>query len=163
MKEIWKDIPGYFGKYKVSNLGGVRSLGARVRILKTSRTKDGYLRVGLSKNGNARRFKVHQLVAMAFLNHKPKGNKLVVNHKNFVKSDNRLENLEVVTNRENCNKKHLYSTSKYTGVYWDKRRKIWRAEITIKGKKLYLGSFEDDYNAHIVYERALAEINKFSE
>ena len=82
MKEIWKDIPSYEGFYQVSNLGRVKSLqrkcksksGLRLvgeKIRKPNLKKTGYLQISLNKNGIKKHHRVHQLVAMAFLNHKP--------------------------------------------------------------------------------------------
>ena len=103
MKEIWKDIPNYEGYYQVSNLGRVNSLKnnktKKDKLLKISIGYDGYFNVGLSKDGVQKRYQVHQLVAIAFLNHKPNGFEKVVNHKNFDKLDNRVENLEIVSNK----------------------------------------------------------------
>ena len=98
---------------------------------------DGYFNVGLSKDGVQKRYQVHQLVSIAFLNHKPNGFEKVVNHKNFDKLDNRLENLEIVSNRENSNQKHIKSSSSYTGVNWDSRKKKWISKIHINNKLFY--------------------------
>lgn len=69
--EIWKDIEGYVGLYQVSNFGRVRSLNyrgtGRTGLLSPVEDKDGYLRVGLYKNGKFKRFRVHRLVAQAFI------------------------------------------------------------------------------------------------
>ena len=140
--EIWKDIPNYEGKYMVSNIGNVKSLNfkntKKEKILKTTIAKCGYHYITLCKERVQKRYSVHQLVAMAFLNHKPNGFEKVVNHKNFDKLDNRLENLEIVSNRENCNHKHIKSTSLYTGVHLISRKK-WRSSIGIKKTTIYLG------------------------
>ena len=171
-KEIWVDIPNYEGYYQVSSIGRVKSLSRKVerngnktynvkeRILKPSKAGRGYLMVNLYKDGARRFSKVHQLVAMAFLNHNPCGYNLVVNHKNFNRLDNRLENIEVVTMRENTNKKHLESTSKYVGVSWREKRKKWRASIIINGESKHLGEFKDEHEANLAYQKALKEFNK---
>lgn len=86
------------------------------RLLRLNKDGSGYFQVALLKNGIEKRFKVHQLVAMCFLNHKPCGMNLVVNHINFNRNDNRIDNLEIVTARENANLKHIKSSSKYLGV-----------------------------------------------
>lgn len=160
--EIWKDIKGYEGLYKISNLGNLKSLNYKKRgsekLIKWTLDKEGYLRAGLCKNGKRERVKGHQLVAITFLNHKRCGVKLVVNHINHIKSDNRVENLEIITNRENCNHRKKAGTSAYPGVCWDKSRGKWKAQVHINNKTHQLGRFANEYDAHLAYEKALCEI-----
>jgi hypothetical protein len=116
MKEIWKDIKGYEGLYQVSNLGRVKSLARRVnsmsdkgrfvreRILKQVVTEAGYARVCLCKENIEKTVSVHRLVAIMFL--KNPENKPEVNHKDGVKLNNYIDNLEWCTNSENG--KHAY-------------------------------------------------------
>lgn len=114
MDEIWKDIQGYEGLYKVSNMGRVKSLertrnmnlpgrerGAPVpeRILVPQKKKAGYLGVTLSKDGRIKNFRIHCLVAQAFLPNPY--NKPQVNHINGIKWDNRFSNIEWATGSEN--------------------------------------------------------------
>lgn len=99
MKEIWKDVRGYEGYYKVSNLGRVRSNN---KILKSSLQKCGNYcryRVNLYLDGNIKMYKVHRLVAQAFI--KNPLNKPQVNHKDNNPLNNKINNLEWVTNYEN--------------------------------------------------------------
>lgn len=110
MEEIWKDIKGYEGLYKISNYGRVESLpknrygSKKSIILKPFLDKDGYLNIGLCKNNVVTKHKVHRLVAQVFINNCH--NKPQVNHKNGIKDDNRVTNLEWVTNGEN--QKHAW-------------------------------------------------------
>lgn len=113
MVEIWKDIDGFEGFYQVSNLGRVKSLARVVndyrgtgkhnkeRILKPKRKNvaNSYLTVCFSKYGTITTHQIHTLVARAFLGNPDAGQE--VNHKNGVKGDNRVENLEWVSRREN--------------------------------------------------------------
>ena len=110
LEENYKEIPGY-PNYKVSDLGNVKSLLGKGKILRLSRDSRGHLTVGLSKDGKKKMFKAHQLVAIAFLNHVPCGNSIVVNHKNHYKADNRLINLQLLTAEENC-RSHAKSKKK---------------------------------------------------
>lgn len=157
--EEWALIPFYNENYYASNFGRIKSINynrtKQEGILKSSINKHGYYIVGLSNGKKTKTFAVHRLVAMAFLNHKPCGHELVVNHINFNKLDNRVENLEIITQRENSNMKHINSTSKYTGVFWDKKSKKWRASITIKCHNIYLGLFDSEHDAHLAYENAV--------
>lgn len=168
-KEIWKDIPNYEGLYQVSNLGNVKSLpkewiaGSRSlrshngKILKTVIDKKGYCAITISVNSLKKTYKVHQLVAMAFLNHKPCGMKLVVDHINDIKTDNRLINLMLVTNRENSYKTQKNYSSKYKGVYWHKKANKWMSYIYIDGKREYLGLYNDENEASLVYLKRLKQ------
>jgi len=158
-KEVWKDVLNYEGIYQISNLGRVKSLKfGKERILRVGVDGNGYLNANLSKNGKVKSRCVHQLVVIAFLNHTPCGLELVVNHINFNKTDNRVENLEVITNRENTNKKHLKSSSQYTGVSWYKPTGKWASHIWINGKLKNLGLFMDELEASNAYQNALKNI-----
>lgn len=101
MVEIWRDIPNYEGKYQVSNFGNIKSLNFhrenKSNLLKTQIDKYGYLRVNLYKNGKMRNCQVHRLVMLAF---KEESN-LTINHKDENKLNNKLENLEYITVKEN--------------------------------------------------------------
>ena len=107
--EVWKDVVGYEGIYKVSNKGNVRRvewIGARGRecggrTLKPKYDKDGYSEVTLCKNGMMKSKRSHRLVAEAFI---PNPNGLPqVNHIDEVKDNNNVENLEWCTSKYNSN------------------------------------------------------------
>lgn len=97
LSEEWRACPG-FPNYSVSNIGRLRrerqSAGAQAGKLLVCRPRNrGYVQTGLSRNGKQFLCSVHRLVALAFLGEPPEG-KTQVNHKNGVKADNRVENLE---------------------------------------------------------------------
>lgn len=104
MSEQWLPVVGFEGWYQVSSLGRVRRIkicqGARPRYILTNHLKKiGYYQVDLWRNNSGHDVYIHRLVAMAFLGLPQKGQ--IVNHKNGNKLDNRLENLEWVTQSEN--------------------------------------------------------------
>lgn len=113
--EVWKDVKGYEKLYEVSNYGNVRSLNyngtKKVVLLKPQETIHGYFMVQLYKNGISKKFQVHRLVMISFVENTK--NKPCVNHKNGIKTDNRLENLEWVTYSENEKHSHHILGKKY--------------------------------------------------
>ena len=72
-KEIWKDVLNYENHYKVSSLGNVKSVKFGKDTILKKKIRNKYLAVNLTKNGVVKDFNIHQLVAIAFLNHKPNG------------------------------------------------------------------------------------------
>jgi len=157
IQEEWKSIPNY-EDYKVSNLGRVKSLKFnKEKILKQPVESSGYNIVNLSINNKKKPTKVHQLIAIAFLNHKPNGNNIVVDHINNNKLDNRVENLQLITNSENIlkGKKRINTTSKYKNVCWNKSSLSWKSYIQINSKRIHLGYFKTEEDAYKAYQLKL--------
>lgn len=166
MNEVWKDIPNYEGMYQVSNLGRVKSLkrtadnGRCIRtvnekILKQVKDGRGYYNVNLYKNSVRKSIKVSQIVAMAFLNHVTCGMTKVVDHINNNKLDNRAENLQIISQRENSSKDKKGETSRFVGVSKRKDMNKWRARILINGIDTHLGYFDTEQQAKKAYDLKL--------
>lgn len=123
MKEIFKDVIWYEWLYQVSNLGNVKSL----KFWKEKKIKwrdiEWYLQVALFNNGRKGVF-IHRLVAQAFISNPE--NKPQVNHKNWIKTDNRVENLEWSTHSEN--QLHRYKILGHKSVFQTNHPKymLWK-------------------------------------
>jgi hypothetical protein len=113
---IWKPVVGYENLYSINTLGEVRSLkdcqGKYQQKLLTSRVRAGYLSVTLYKEGIRKDKCIHRLLAESFIDNP--NNKLCVNHINGIKTDNRIENLEWVTHKENTRHSWDIGLSSYT-------------------------------------------------
>ncbi len=113
-REAWRPVPGYEGRYEVSDQGRVKSLEREVvrgfctvmvgnRILRATKDGRGYRTVALCRDGVQKNFTVHSLVMLAFVGPLPKGQ--LVRHLNGSKTDNRLTNLAYGTYSENAHDK----------------------------------------------------------
>jgi hypothetical protein len=159
-KETYLPIENY-NKYLVSNFGNIYSLKSS-RTLSLPLNSDGYASVRLHNENGNKSFKVHQLVAMMFLGHKSTGqNRIrVVDHIDGDRSNNNLNNLRIVSPRENRIKSNHISgnTSKYIGVCWDKNRGKWLSSIKIEGVQKYLGRYDNEEEAANAYLNQLKEL-----
>ena len=131
-KEIWKtiSIPDFKGLYEASNLGRIRRTapGWRTyagRILKAPCNSAGYPHLALSRNGKSKYYLVHQLITLAFFGPCPDGRE--INHKDGVKTNNRLDNLEYVTPSEN--QQHALACDLRTPAHGEQH---FRAKLTEK-------------------------------
>jgi len=98
--EIWKDVLGYEGIYKVSSIGRIKSLKfGKEKILKPVLNSKKYPMVNLLKDNPRKNFLIHRLLGVAFIPNPE--NKCDINHINGIKNDNRIENLEWCTRSEN--------------------------------------------------------------
>ena len=124
MKEIWKDIKGYEGYYQASNLGRIKSLVfqnnvwnkkyKREKILKPKITKDNCSRVELWKDGKHKTYLTYRLVAFTFYGGDISNRKLTVDHLDGNRLNNNLNNLEIVSLKENIQrgyKNGLYNST----------------------------------------------------
>lgn len=160
--DTYIDIAG-FPSYYISNKGDVKrvynSIDNKEKILKKTISKQGYYQVTLyDANNKQQTKKVHQLVAITFLNHTPNHYNMIVHHKDMNRLNNHVDNLEIVTMRENSYHRNIKKTSKYVGVNWNKRIKKWSANIHINSKIKYLGSFINELDASNAYQEALNKL-----
>lgn len=136
LKEEWKDIPGYKGRYQASSHGQIKSLSRlipcihnakrriRERILSQHIMNANYYTAHICYDMNNKTMLVHRLVAMAFLSNPE--NKPEVNHKNGIRLDNRVENLEWVTSKENT------AHARGSGLFDNSGEKHYLSKLTIK-------------------------------
>lgn len=176
MEEAWKAIVDHRG-YQVSNLGRIKRL-ARITmrngypmywkelIKKPSLGGNGYLTTTFCENGKMSNVKlIHRLIAQAFISN-PQGYP-DVNHKNSITTDNRIENLEWVSTRENITHgfRRKNKSRNATGVAFERDRNLWVARIRIDGKRQYLGRYATEEDAGLAYKRALdgnSIVNKYA-
>ncbi len=173
-EEIWRDIPSYEGLYQVSNYGNVKSLERYVKGKVENRLQkenilskrlvgdigNQYYAVTLCNNKDRKQIKISVLVAMAFLNHTPNGYVgFTVDHIDNNPLNNTVNNLQVITKRENSSKDKK-GISKYTGVTFNKKSNKWRSQIWINGRNKTLGSFNDELEAHRAYQKELQQYLK---
>jgi len=156
------DIVGYEGLYQASDWGNIKSLSynrtSKERLLKMTDRGDGYLHVSLFKGVEKRTLRVHQLIAITFLGHVPDGtHKIVVDHIDSNKLNNRVDNLQLITQRQNTSKKRS-GTSRFIGVSWVGNCNKWKASISINGKVVYLGLFTDELAASEAYQNRLSQL-----
>ena len=167
--EIWTSIPGYEGRYEVSSFGRVKSLLRKQKypngyIRAETLDSDGYSIVSLVKKGYFTTLKVHRLVAEMFIPNPE--NKPQVNHKNSVRKDNHVDNLEWCTVSENG--LHSFRTGNRIHPMLGKRRKpesLEKLSKTVSGSKNPNAKICLDQQTGIFYltisEAACAKVIKF--
>lgn len=146
MEEIWKPVAEYDGIYWVSNLGNVKNKDGKMKA--KVKWEGGYLKVFLHKQGKQKGYFVHRLVAAAFLGEA----NAQVNHINNDKADNRVENLEWVSQRENQNHRYLHRELP-TGV--TNKGKKYSVRFRKNGFNHYLGTYDTPEEASEIYQNHL--------
>ena len=154
-EEFFKVVPETDGKLFISNFGNVKSFKTPTpKVLKGAVTKRGYKVVSV----NGKTTYVHHLVANVFLNHTSDGHKIVIDHIDRDKLNNRVNNLRLVSQRENQSNRQTQGSSKYVGVSYHKSTGKWVVKIMIDGEQNTLGLFEKELDAHNAYQNKLKEI-----
>jgi len=160
MKGKW--IEGYENLYKICKNGDIISYKKyeEGKILKPGNHNHGYLFVGLYKNNKEKKFRIHRLIALHFIDNP--NNYEFVDHINGNRIDNRIDNLRWINHSGNSrNRKNQGKNLK--GVYFDKKLNKFKAQIQIDNKKKYLGLFETELEANKAYMKAYNEImDKFN-
>ena len=157
--EVWTPIVNSDGKYYVSDLGRVKSINYKntntPKILKQSLSKNGYPYVCLYLKGKKKNTKVHQLVAKAFLKHTPCEAKIVIDHINNIKVDNRLTNLQLVSTRFNVTKDKI-ENGIMNNTSWFHGENDWRPYLTIKNTRFNLKKCSSIEEASNIYYEAVS-------
>jgi len=140
MEEVYKSIMD-FENYEISNLGNVRNIKTG-KIKRNCVDSRGYYTVGLHKDKQQKTKTLHQLVANAFIENPE--NKPCVDHQDNNPLNNNVYNLRWVTCQENQQNAKISkkNTSGIKGVYWDKNRNKWRAQIMIDVINIHFGYYE---------------------
>ena len=149
MKEIWRDViypSGFEGRYKVSNLGNVKSLFENHNMSPIKNHK-GYYQICLFKNYKRKNIFIHRLVALNFI--KNTQSKPYINHINTIKQDNRVENLEWCTYEENM--KH----AKECGIKFGRPKGF----ISERRKKVLLKDLEN--NPLLIFDSILEIVEMY--
>ena len=160
--EVWKQIFDY-PNYEISTLGRVKSHhGGKDVIINQYISSGGYLRFTVYKDAKHKTVKTHQIMAITFLGHERSGMNLVIDHIDGNKLNNNLDNLRLVTTRENATNYRNQNSHKYTSKYIGVSKKIRikkdgtksvviRSCIYVNGKTIHLGRFNTEQEAHKAY------------
>jgi hypothetical protein len=155
-QEIWKDIEGYEGLYKISSFGNVFSVRSnKIMLCKVHR---GYKNLYLNINKQRKFFRISRLVAQHFIPNPE--NKKLVDHIDRNTSNNHVSNLRWATFSENLGNQlsRKGSASKYKGVSFHKEKRKWISMIGGNKKRIFLGYFHCEKEAALAYNKAAKEI-----
>lgn len=172
--EEWRDIDIFEGLFKISNLGRIKKVGNTVtrsdgvtikypvRMLKSHLTKDGYERIRLTSGSDGKNCLIHRLVAQAFLNNND--NKPEVHHKDENKQNNKVDNLEWVTHKENTD----YSNWCYTKMQEINKKSVYC--ITSEEERYEFDSIKDFAiffnvkipSAHSLFQKGTRKSGRFA-
>lgn len=166
--EIAKHIEGYEGLYLITNMGRIFGINRKMFLTPVifknykNPSKDGYYCVKLCKNCKRNTFSIHRLIAIHFIENPNPTEYDMVDHKNGITTDNRIENLRWCNRQLNTrnSKKKQNTSSKYKGVCFYKQTKKWQSNIRIEKKLLvHLGYFDTEEEAAIAYNQYIIDNN----
>lgn len=171
-KEIWYPVfyNGLETNVEVTKCGRVKKVKVdwmkyktaigEIDFTKLKLVKD-YQSLGIQIKGlKQKKVLVHQLIASAFLDYKWNYMKNVVDHIDSNTLNNNVDNLQVVSHRENCSREKTIKSGLPTGVYFWKKTNKYYSNIYINGKSIFLGYFETIEKASEVYQNKLITLNK---
>lgn len=166
--EIWKEVDGYDGNFHVSSFGRIKSLKRHVfsggknrlrkeRIICATLHRDGYIKCTIQSNGNRKTYMVHRLVAKTFIPNPE--NKPQINHKNGVKSDNTVENLEWCNASENGIHSYKLGLSKATHGELNWKSKLTKLQV-IEIRNKYTGKHGEIVKMSREYNISASQIRR---
>jgi hypothetical protein len=159
--EVYKEIPNTNGRYFASNYGNIKSFTKHESglIMKPRTDYMGYHMVNLWQDGKRKTYRVHVLVCLAFLGQTPKGSN--IDHKDQDKQNNKLDNLQFLTIRQNVAKaQNLAKKSNLPTGISRQPPMSYRAVVRHEKGRYHLGSSKDLAVCVALYEKALDQINK---
>lgn len=132
----WKKLHKFTSKAKVGGIAGVKTWMGTIHI-----------KVG------GKVYQAHRLAWLYIYGEFPKG---ILDHKNNIRSDNRISNLREATLAQNCHNKKATKRSKsgVKGCFWDEKNLKWKVSITMDGKYHHVGRFDNIFAAAAAYDKA---------
>jgi len=152
-KENWKRIENIDGEFMISDLGNMVNIKTGRKVGAVG--KDGYVHYMGKVNGKIKNLRLHQLVYNAFGGGLWDGRDIVIDHINGQRRDNRIENLQLLKFRDNCNKDIKVGRSEVMGVSWNTQKQRWLSQISIKDVRYKLGYRKTIKEAKQLYDEAL--------
>lgn len=152
-RERWAKVPNIDGEYMISDLGNMVNVKTGKKVGHIG--QDRYCHFSGRVNGKIKDFKIHQLVYDAFGGGQYDGKKIVIDHINRDRSDNRIQNLQLLKFRDNCNKDIEVGRSGIMGVSWNTAKQRWLAQISLSDRRYVLGYRKTIDQAKELYDNAL--------
>lgn len=162
--EIWKDIPGFEGMYQVSNLGQIKSIRFnKEKILSLNLKPKGYYQIKLYNNDGRKWYQVHRLVCAGFIDSELLNSSSVVNHKNGIRNDNRLDNLEIISQIDNTIDGIIRKNSCENEDYNSNNiRYISKSKWEVYYKDIFIGIVKNTEQARVAIDAAKIIFKEFN-